>query len=235
LALPVAVLGACANLGGLSSGAGVGADSGNTADGASANPADGGSGNPADSASAKPGDATLDSGGGRAEASADDAGVDAGGGGTNVVVNPGFEDGTGGCGIGWSVNMGTLVRSSTAHSGQYSCQVCGSTAGYYLYPDSPEVADAATGDSYYLAAWISLPPGADPDAGAFTQLMFADNSNNDLTDNGGLNDPTTWQLMDLTYAVTSDVAGMPLFLLIEGGAAAGNTCFLIDDVVMSKQ
>jgi len=68
--------------------------------------------------------------------SSNDAGTDDSGAG-NLLVNGGFEEGTAACGPGWSPTTGTMQRSTDAHSGSFSCELCpaGSAGSLTTTPD----------------------------------------------------------------------------------------------------
>jgi len=185
-------------------------------------------------------DAGATDGGGDAailpEAS-DDASGDAGGG--NLVTNPSFDEGQGGCGPSWGNGYGmTYTRVSPGRTGSFACMVCiqGSTGSYEL-DDSTAIAVQA--GSYYVEAWLASAADAAP-IPAGVQVYF--------TGDGGLsgcNGSATycqgnfftapvgsWSSSSTTFDVTG--SGQ---ITIDLHAYAGDdaSCFIVDDVAAYLQ
>src|SRR5206468_2542035 len=96
------------------------------------------------------------------------------GGAPPILQNGGFEEGQGGCGPGWLGDRATLTRSTTAHSGTYSCEVCLKPGTgdvlFNLFPVPDTIVQGPKeGDTYY-----AIHGTADADAGALGCYLVDD-------------------------------------------------------------
>jgi hypothetical protein len=107
------------------------------------------------------------------DASDEASDADAGGAGPpNLIANPSFEDGIGGCGSGWNVYNGTLWRSPEPHNGAWSCMVCATLAAGYLAlrPALRVVSDPKSGDQYAAEVWWRAPADASAAVGVYVAI-----------------------------------------------------------------
>jgi hypothetical protein len=120
----------------------------------------------------KPADGGSDSGSDSAVDSGADSAVDAAAdGNSNLVTDPGFDQGMGGCGANWGNGYGdTFMRVSPGHTGNDACEVCalGSQSSFQIDAIDPIPVQAG---SYYAEAWLTTPDGGMP-APAGIQVYF---------------------------------------------------------------
>jgi hypothetical protein len=169
------------------------------------------------------------------------AGTDSGSNG-NLIDNPGFENGAGGCGSNWGNGYGqTFMRASPGRNGSmYACEVCISGSGG-SYQINAVKAIPVTAGNYYAEAWLSTPEGGVATSTGI-QVYF--------TGDGGLSGCTG----SATYC-----QGMPFVMAAPGGdwsssstsfvvtgsgtvtvdlhsyAGTASSCFLVDDVALYAQ
>jgi hypothetical protein len=149
-----------------------------------------------------------------------------------LFTNPDFEEGTGGCGPGWYGDRATLTRSTTAHKGQYSCQVCvqsGETL-FNFFPTATSLASAQPGETYFASLWVSTVAGQ-PVNEIGAQLDV--DSNNLAFQGGDVNAAPGWQQVQLNGVVQA--AGEINFAVHGGTDTAGSGCYLLDDMTLVKQ
>jgi hypothetical protein len=148
----------------------------------------------------------------------------------NLLSNPSFEDGVGGCGPGWKAFFGGLTRSSVARTGAWSCLICTNGSGVYLTAtvDVPVVA----GDSYYAEAWVHAPPSPPNTTGSIA-LQFEEVDGGPTYDEGAGTMPTAdWALVNHVARVPG---GATLLKFNVHAAANDGGCLLVDDVGLYKQ
>ena len=160
----------------------------------------------------------------------------------NLLLNPGFEDGSSGCGIDWT-NQGAnsnITQSVVAHDGVVSCLVCeiNSPGSYYVRPLLSVSVEA--GGQYSFAAWIHAAP---VDA-AIAQTVKI--SIRPMDDGGALIDgaiaqsaaiaaPQQWQLISIADVVMDPASVSTQVFFVSNDDAGGPSCFLVDDVAMYQQ
>ena len=175
------------------------------------------------------GDATSDGAGTDVE-----AGEITDGGDASLLPNGDFEQGTAGCGPGWIATNGTLTRSSTAHSGAASCEVCVSAGDWTNVHASPRpVVDPPASATYSAQVWLKV-----EDSSVVSEVAL---DIEESTQGGTLawqpGDPanTTWQLVQAStkpaVAGGTDVDFSVHLILNDGGAG----CVLIDDAELVRQ
>lgn len=158
--------------------------------------------------------------------------------GTNVLTNPGFEESGGGCGPGWTSSSGTLVRSTTAHSGASACEVCLQPGDAINVHASPRpVNDPQAGTSYYASAYFM---GETPLApiGVALDVEEYDSANNPTTlaFQGPVPVGSSWQLIAANAAVKQTGASVDYALHLTLDADAGASgCVLLDDTSFSPE
>ncbi len=91
---------------------------------------------------------------------------------TNLVTNPGFETGGGGCGPGWTSYGSILTRSTTAHGGASSCQICPDMpdSGNAMQITATTMLDVKAGQLYSIEAWLRTADGEPPTGAAGAQI-----------------------------------------------------------------
>jgi hypothetical protein len=152
-------------------------------------------------------------------------------GGPNLLTNGGFENGNGGCGIGWTAD-GTLYRSPDSHSVCWACYFCrGANATVTLSTTAAGLdASIAPGESYSIEAFVSVPADAGGPALALPAFSVAGS----LPRYGpGQSVPagSGWIKVSFAYAYDGDAAGS----LGAGVGIQTAPCVLIDDVTVIKQ
>ncbi len=155
----------------------------------------------------------------------------------NLLVNPGFENGVVGCGVGWNATDGTIARSSVAHSGTYSCEVCpdlSSGGTGFVLVSGAQVTATTPNQSFAAAAWIheSSSGGGGPAQGRIELWVTTPDGGNDYPTSTGVGGTATWQQITL-QAQTSNVGDQIQFSVAVDITSAG--CLLVDDVALYAQ
>jgi hypothetical protein len=130
-----------------------------------------------------------------------DAGPD---GPLNLLPNPGFEQGGGGCGPGWGSYGAVVTRSTDARTGGSACQLCANTTGSMELKTATPV--AAKAGAYSAEAWIRA-PGTGPAAGATgVQWQYhAPDGGSSPIDQGSMITPSaTWMPSNGSFSLGSD-------------------------------
>jgi hypothetical protein len=158
-----------------------------------------------------------------------------------VVVPPNgdFEDTTGsGCRSWHLVGSGTLVRSTTAHTGSQACLVC-PVGKALLAPISPIKVRSDAGTLVTLAAFWRQPPDAGvPDSSATVQFemdsYFADGGYGPRITTAPLPVPASpvWARADVTLAIDSQTDSVDTFLAVT--PSLPDECVLVDDVSLEQ-
>jgi hypothetical protein len=152
----------------------------------------------------------------------------------NLLSNPSFENGVGGCGTGWTAfGILTFVRSSVAHTGASSCMMCSSDA-FELGPATALPVDA--GESYYGEAWVhGAPPSSDIAAGIEFTDYYPDGAPyyNASPNAPALADDAGWTLIEYVLPVTPGTTKRQFG--VHGTVTTGAGCLLVDDVALYKQ
>jgi hypothetical protein len=162
-------------------------------------------------------------------ASADASSAD--GGPINLLTNPSFELGVGGCGPGWNGYGATYTRSNTARTGSYSCMACPTGTGSYQLTAISTV-QVGPG-SYYAEAWLRTPPGAAAVNAAGTQVYFtADAAPNNYFQANMISPGSTWQVSGEAFLID---AGGNLSFDVHVYYPGDGGCILVDDVALYAQ
>jgi hypothetical protein len=155
----------------------------------------------------------------------------------NLLVNPDFESDAGGCGPGWVTYNATLTRSTIAHSGQYACMVCSTSAGgYSMFATPRPVTDPKPGASYYAQAWFSTVPDAALGSVALELYEYGYDGGDHYL--GYMAMPGNTQGYHVVQPpCLVDEAGASIGFEIHASLPDGATssCFLIDDTQMVPQ
>ncbi len=147
---------------------------------------------------------------------------------TNVVANPGFEQGL----TGWHPTAGQ-VKLAAPHSGALSAQVYGATAGQKMsvQPSAYPVTSTAAAEVYTAGAWVYSPR-------LYAHLCML---LNDRNASGALvyqtssclsAQPRTWQHLHISYIVRTP--GHSLTLAIQQRDPQAGDWFDVDDVELSS-
>jgi len=182
---------------------------------------------------APPADATQ-------ETIANDTGTGTDAGTGNLVPNPSFDDGQGGCGPSWGNGYGmTYTRVSPGRTGPYACEVCiqGSSSSYAL---SSLVQIPVDAGSYYAEAWLMTPDGGiaeqngvgvligyDIDAGISSCIGTPGYCQGSIS-----TPPSTWAKSSASFV--SNGPGTATVEIHTYGGTAGS-CVIVDDVAFYAQ
>jgi len=159
--------------------------------------------------------------------SSNDAGTDDSGAG-NLLVNGGFEEGTAACGPGWSPTTGTMKRSTDAHSGSFSCELCPAGSGGSLTTTPDPKFSLGSSTALYAEVWVKVESAAtgavvldvEENVGGGGTLVFQKGSTT-LTD---------WQLINANAYKPKDGGTGVTFDIQDQGIDGGTpSCILIDD------
>jgi hypothetical protein len=151
----------------------------------------------------------------------------------NLVANPSFEDGVGGCGSGWTVDYGTGNRSSAlAHTGGSSCLVCTTQGGFYLH--RIERVPVAEGQYYYGEAWVHAAPRPTlpADTHPTTAMYFTGPDAEAYLESAVVEPGAGWALVSQTAATPAGVARLQFSV---HGSVDDGGCLLVDDVALYQQ
>ncbi|HEY1959680.1 MAG TPA: hypothetical protein VGH28_28920 [Polyangiaceae bacterium] len=180
-----------------------------------------------------------DASSGNDAATNDGSAADAGG---NLVENPSFDDGQGGCGPGWGNGYGmSFTRVSPGRTGPYACEVCitpGSQDSFQL--QSLPLIPVQAGTSYYAEGWLMTPEGGVAvQAGVGILTLF--DADAGITCVGGpgicqgsiLSDPpSTWQKTTVSFTTSGPSSVTLAFHAYDNTATS---CFVLDDVAVYAQ
>jgi hypothetical protein len=153
-------------------------------------------------------------------------------GSSGIFENGGFEEGAGGCGVGWTALYNcTIERSPIARTGSSSCEICslnmnGADSFALQSVTNPPIAPG----SYYVEAWLhDDPDAATGNAGLQTIETLPDGGT--ITFQAQFFPPTsTWTVSSETFTVDSSGT---LTLQIHNYQPTG--CVLVDDVSVIAQ
>ena len=149
-----------------------------------------------------------------------------------LFLNGSFEDGAGGCGLGWAAYYNcTIERSPIARTGSSSCEVCSlNLDGADSFALSAVTDAPIAPGSYYGEAWLhDDPDAAAGNAGLLPTETLADGGT--ITFQGPFFPPTsTWTASSETFTVDSSGT---LTLQIHNYQPTG--CILVDDVSVIAQ
>jgi hypothetical protein len=156
-----------------------------------------------------------------------DAGSD---GPSNLVDNPSFEEGLGGCGSGWTVSNSTLTRFPAARTGTWSCEVCPSASdATYFNLEATRAINVSAG-SYYAEAWLLAPPDASAAGLTGVQVSLAPSDAGDFLGTQ-ISPSSTWT----PSAISVDVLVDGTALVYVHAYFPNGGCVLIDDVGLYRQ
>jgi len=150
----------------------------------------------------------------------------------SFVKNPGFETDLSGWNTGGSGTGITLARVSGGHSGSWAAQLTntGTVASTCVLNDSPDWVKPTSAGTYTGSMWVR----ADA-AGAVAKLRFREYAISGGTLLGTATSQvtltTSWQLVSVTYAVTSPGTSTLDFNALVSGAAPG-PCLYADDAAV---
>ncbi len=166
-----------------------------------------------------------------------DSGSDAGG---NLVTNPSFENGSGGCGTSWGNGYGmTFFRASPGHTGQYACEVCvqGAQTSYQL-DDITSI--AVQPGNYYAEAWVTTPDGGVAAEPGIQVYYTGDggitgcNGNGTTYCQGNFSAPPigSWTSTSTSFAVSGSGT---VKIDVHSYQGTASSCFEVDDVALYQQ
>lgn len=148
----------------------------------------------------------------------------------NLLQNPGFEQGSIGCGAAWTTQSGsvTIEISDASHSGAQSCFVCATTSSG-INQHLKTSFDA--GVNFLGSVWVA--PGGDAataEARLFVTFHLLDASPQDYI-NVSSSGSTAWTQVSKPVTSTGLVTSIDYYveLLGDGG------CVLVDDAVLVAQ
>jgi hypothetical protein len=175
-------------------------------------------------------------------ATTSDGGVGSDAGTANLVDNPSFENGAGGCGTNWGNGYNqTAMRVSPGRTGMYACDVCitpGASGSYQI--NAVKTIDVQSGN-YYAEAWLSTPQGGVATS-AGLQVFF--------TGDGGISGcngtPNTYCQAGFVMAAPGGayMSSSTSFVVTGSGTvtldlhsydSTASSCFLVDDVALYAQ
>jgi hypothetical protein len=171
----------------------------------------------------------------------DDGGGDAvSDGSDNLLTNPSFEVGMGGCGTGWGNGYGmTFTRVSPGRTGSYACLVCAlpnETDSYELDSLIPVPAEAG---SYYAEAWLTTPEGGVATVAGIQGEYAGDGGISSCTGTNTICQGTfftppvgTWSVSSATFTVS---ASGTLSVNVHSYGAPTGSCFEVDDLALYAQ
>lgn len=172
-----------------------------------------------------------------------DGGVDAAssdGGGTpgpNILKNPDFEDGT--CGDA-NFYRGQGGVTSTAHTGMFACQACRQDESTDIYTwNTPYVVESpAVGDTYRASAWVKRGADSFKDQKVAITIRTAQMTpfatiEQAASDEVALTDE--WTRLETTLTVTKMAPVLDVYVGVTTQTTAGQRCFIVDDVSLTRQ
>lgn len=171
--------------------------------------------------------------GGTCVGAAGDGGIGDGG-STNLLPNPGCENGL----DGWSEFQSTLSVSTVAHGGSYSCQAC-LDSGYteFTFDDDDQGMSAVyspqAGQVYRASAWVRSSPGVAAGQQVSLALREWDSQGNPSgrhTFSDLLTLTQSWQYLDVTHTVAADSYALDFF--VGNATARAGDCLLADDLAV---
>jgi hypothetical protein len=155
-----------------------------------------------------------------------DAGV------VNLVPNPSFDQGAGGCGPGWTGYNQTLAFSTVERSGSRSCEVC-PIAGSTSFELSVVTPVAVAAGSYYAEAWLEAPAGMPAATQAGVQISYANDGGANTFFQGSMILPSgTWAVSQEAFVLD---AGQSLTMRVHVYGTNNGACILVDDVALYAQ
>ena len=173
--------------------------------------------------------------GGAGDGGVDDGGAD--GGLTNLLLNPGCENGL----DGWSDFQANLSVSPVAHGGSHSCQACmvqGQGYTEFTFDDDDQgmsvVYSPRAGQVYQASAWVRSSPGVA--AGQVVNITLREwdgpdqpsSTRRTISDDLLLTD--VWQYLEVTHTIATDAYALDVF--IGNHTAREGDCFLADDLAV---
>lgn len=153
--------------------------------------------------------------------------------GENLYPNGSFENGIG----TWVGFQGDVAPSNEAHSGGHSLRVCQGGGGFATYTgdDKGVFGPVEAGTTYRVSAWFRTTSSKSPPGNAVLHLRTQQGGNNkEVGPTGAVSPPTdTWQQAFASINVTKPNDDLNVY--VEGVSEPdGGTCFLVDDVVLTK-
>lgn len=174
--------------------------------------------------------------GGACVGSAGDGGVDDGG-LTNLLPNPGCENGL----YGWSNFQATITTSTIAHGGSASCEAC-VDSGFteFTFDDDDQghsvVYSPRAGQQYHGSAWVRSPPGGRADQQVSIALREWD-AEGEPSGRHTFSELYTltqsWQQIEVDHTVQADSYALDFF--INNASAQPGDCLLADDLAVYLQ
>lgn len=161
----------------------------------------------------------------------------------NLVLNPSFDDSTGGCGPHWGNGYGmTFTRVSPGRTGPYACQVCvqGTTQTSYALAYLPTI--PVNAGTYYAEAWVSTPEGGvavqSPGAGILVgydiDAGISGCSGVGSICQGSIVAPPMGSFVQTTASFTANGPGT-VTITIHAFEGTPSSCFIVDDVAFVAQ
>lgn len=185
------------------------------------------------------GDASGSDGGGSDVVQTNDA-SDAGNG--NLVTNPSFENGQGGCGTNWGNGYSmTATRQPGGHTGN-ACVVCTNLASQTSYQLDMVTPIAVQPGNYYAEAWMETPWDGgvavqSPGVGIVVNYagdggLSGCTGGGNLCQAGFVQAGSGWSLSSTSFAVSGSGT---LQIVMHAFAGTQNSCFAVDDVALYAQ
>jgi hypothetical protein len=180
------------------------------------------------------GDGTTPIGDGATKQDGSQTGSDSGA--PNLVVNGGFENGTGGCGTGWGGGgsySASFQRSSIAHGGSSSCEICplaaSGTASFALGLNNSFETVAG---SYYAEAWLHAPVDASTTGETGIQVFLTFDDGGEPPDYQGSEIAPNDGWVATSEGFNTDGDGQ---MTLQIHTYVGGGCVLVDDVAIYAQ
>jgi hypothetical protein len=149
----------------------------------------------------------------------------------NLLTNGNFDEGTAACGPGWT-SSGTMKRSTIAHSGAYSCEVCPINGGVSLSA-SPSLSIAG-GATFYAQAWVMLEGTSSSSIRLDLEELVSGGGT--LAFKPGNASNTGWQLLQQNTSPAKAGGTGITFAIYDIGIDGGlPSCVLIDDAQLIAQ
>jgi hypothetical protein len=158
------------------------------------------------------------------------------GGLTNLLTNPGCEDGL----ATWSEFQSILSVSTIAHSGSLSCQACLEPGyGEFTFDDDDQgmsvVYSPQAGQVYRASAWVRSSPGVAAGQTVTITLREWDGADNPGA-NHSISEPLVlteaWQYVEVTHTIVASCYAMDVF--VGNHTARAGDCFLADDLAVYR-
>ena len=167
------------------------------------------------------------------DASADAMGdVDTGA--LDLISNPSFAEGTGGCGTDWQVIGGLISRSDAGRTDGFACRLCPDPArNTFALLEPLRLAKAQPGASYVGEAWARADDPGPPSMGGELFGYLADGG---LYVRYGSNVGVSseWEKITITSVVPEDGRSVSIRIAAEFRPDAAG-CVLVDDVALYTQ